>query len=352
MTLRPFVSIAINNHNYERFLSKAIASALEQTYPDVEVIVVDDCSTDNSRDIIKEYGDRIIPVLHGVNGKQGAAFNSGFAKSKGDIIIFLDSDDYLYPDAVEKIVAAWKPGISKVHYRLEVVDIAGEPRGISYPQGTNKLAQGEVWRILLNIGTYIGVPTSGNALSRQVLEQLIPIPREYNTTSDDYLSVLVPFYGEVVSVEEPLGAYRIHDSNQWALTTLTGDRFRRFIHHDLQRCELLKQKAPALGYNVPEDLDLRFFGRVWSRMVSLRLDPAQHLIPSDRPISLIYWGVRALWKYSDYTVSKRVLFSLWLMWVGLMPMILARPAIDWLYTPQSRPKPIHWTLTKLRSLMS
>jgi glycosyltransferase involved in cell wall biosynthesis len=89
------VSIIINNYNYDRFLAEAINSALNQTYPYTEVIVVDDGSTDNSRQIIAEYGDRIIPILQ-PNGKQASAFNNGFAHSKGEIIIFLDSDDYLY----------------------------------------------------------------------------------------------------------------------------------------------------------------------------------------------------------------------------------------------------------------
>jgi len=352
MTFQPFVSIIINNYNYGRFLSKVIDSSLGQTYLHTEIIVIDDCSTDNSREIITSYGDRIIPLLHEVNGKQGAAFNSGFSKSKGDIVLFLDSDDYLYPHAVQRIVDQWKPEFVKIHYRLDVVDVNGKKRGFSYPQGTVKLASGEVWRSLVNIGTYVGVPTSGNALSRQALAQIIPIPADYNTTSDDYLSVLVPLYGAVGSIEEPLGAYRLHDSNQWALVTLTADRFRRFILHDLQRCQLLKERAPQLGYDVPEDLDFRFFGRIWSRLVSLRLSPHEHLIASDRPLNLIYLGIRALWKYSDYTWKKRLIFSAWLIWVGIAPLPLAQPAIQWLYSPQSRPKPIHWALTKLRSLAS
>lgn len=93
-TLR--VSIIINNYNYERFLSEAIDSAINQNYQNTEVIVVDDYSTDNSRDVIASYGDKIIPVYHQENGKQAAAFNSGFAVSKGEIIIFLDADDYLF----------------------------------------------------------------------------------------------------------------------------------------------------------------------------------------------------------------------------------------------------------------
>jgi len=140
MQFQLFISIIINNYNYDRFLPQAINSAINQTYPHTEIIVVDDGSTDNSRDIIAGYGDsvarprnRIIPIFQ-ANGKQAAAFNSGFAKSQGDIIIFLDSDDYLFPHAVAQIVSVWKPELSKVHYRLTVVDNIGKSLGYSCPQ--------------------------------------------------------------------------------------------------------------------------------------------------------------------------------------------------------------------------
>jgi glycosyltransferase involved in cell wall biosynthesis len=60
-----------------------------------EVIVVDDGSTDDSRRIISGYGDRVTPVFK-ENGGQASAFNAGFAASRGDVIIFLDADDYLF----------------------------------------------------------------------------------------------------------------------------------------------------------------------------------------------------------------------------------------------------------------
>ena len=103
----PLVSILINNYNYGRFLGAAIDSALEQAYPKVEVIVVDDGSTDGSREIIASYGERIIAVLKG-NGGQGSAFNAGVAASRGDILCFLDADDFFYPDKVSHIVEAFR----------------------------------------------------------------------------------------------------------------------------------------------------------------------------------------------------------------------------------------------------
>lgn len=333
----PTVSIIINNYNYASFISQAIESAIEQTYPAMEIIVVDDCSTDSSRQTIASYGSSVIPVFHPTNGKQGAAFNSGFAKSQGDIILFLDADDYLYPHAVEQIVQAWQPDLAKVHYRLDVVDSDGQSRDYSYPQGGD-LDRGNIKQSVLTVGTYVGVPTSGNALSRKALTQIMPIPQEFNTTSDDYLSVLVPLYGDVAAVDTALGAYRIHTSNQWAMTEITGERFHRFIRHDLQRCQLIQHQGYQLGYDVPDDLYMRFFGRAWSRLASLKFDPKTHPIPDDRSIILMYQGIRSLWLYSQYGWQKRVLFSLWFLWVGLAPRSLAKPAIVWLFARQSRPK--------------
>lgn len=348
---QPLVSIIINNYNYERFLGEAIDSALSQTYGHTEVIVVDDGSTDNSRDVIDRYGNRIIPVLQ-ENGKQAAAFNSGFAISQGEIIIFLDADDYLFPHAVERIIAVWKPELSKVHYRLTVVDNFKQPLGFSYPQGSKPLASGEVWRDLLEVGGYASTPTSGNALNRKALAQVFPIPDEYKLTADDYLCILIPFYGEIVAIEEPQGAYRIHNSNQWALATVTGDRFHRFVQHDLQNYALLVKKANELGYELPQDLELRSMARMWSRIACLRLNPQKHPIPSDRPLPLMFWGIRSLWKYTDFNWQKRLIYTLWFIWVGLLPLPLAKLAITWLYAPQLRPKPVSWTVTRIRSLVS
>ena len=100
---RPLVSILINNYNYERFLSDAIDGALRQTYSPVEVIVVDDGSTDNSRDVIASYGSNISFVFKN-NGGQASAFNTGIAASRGDIMCFLDADDFFYPEKVERVV--------------------------------------------------------------------------------------------------------------------------------------------------------------------------------------------------------------------------------------------------------
>ncbi|MCC2671779.1 MAG: glycosyl transferase, partial [Armatimonadetes bacterium] len=75
-------SVIINNYNYARYLPEAVESALAQTYPHTEVVVVDDGSTDHSRAVLAGYGDRLRTVFQ-ENGGQASAFNAGFAASRG-----------------------------------------------------------------------------------------------------------------------------------------------------------------------------------------------------------------------------------------------------------------------------
>ena len=94
------VSIIITNYNYGAYLQSSIDSALRQRYEHIEVIVVDDGSTDNSREIIDSYGGRIVSILK-ANGGQCSCCNLGFQRSRGEGVIFLDADDVLFEDAVE-----------------------------------------------------------------------------------------------------------------------------------------------------------------------------------------------------------------------------------------------------------
>lgn len=98
--MKPLVSIIIPCFNTEKYISEAIASALNQTYPNIEVIVVDDGSTDRSLEIIQSFGDRLIyeQINH-----QGAcaARNRGLQLSKGKYIQFLDADDLLLSNKIE-----------------------------------------------------------------------------------------------------------------------------------------------------------------------------------------------------------------------------------------------------------
>lgn len=344
----PLVSIIINNYNYAQYLGKAIDSALMQTYGSVEVIVVDDGSTDKSLPIINGYGQRLVSISKS-NGGQASTLNSGYFASSGEVILFLDADDYLFPDAVEEIVNVWHSSISKVHYRLNVVDSDERFLGYTYPR-SDTLASGNVLDTLLSKATYVTVPTSGNAIARTALDKIFPIPEDkFKIAADNYMTALVPFYGNIAAIEKPLAAYRLHDDNRWVSATFDEGKFRKYVQHDMLRDELLLERSNQLGYEIPKDFELRFFGRFWSRLASLRLNPYTHPIASDTRLGLACSGINSLWKYSNLSLLKKLTFSLWFLWVSAAPISLAKLAITWLFAPRLRPKIITHTLSKIRA---
>jgi glycosyltransferase involved in cell wall biosynthesis len=337
---QPIVSIIVVNYNYDRFLCEAIDSAIKQTYPHTEVVVVDDGSTDNSGEIIASYGSKVVPVLK-KNGGQRSALNAGFAASRGEIVIFLDADDYLFPHTVERVVAVWEPGVVKVHYRLETVDTFGKRLG-SEPPPDRLLSSGNVLPILLEKGYYSTNVCSGNAFGRAALDQVLPMPETGERMfAESYLHVLLPFFGRVASIEEALGAYRIHDNNDLAsITAVNVDGLRRVVWHQLHNQTLLVHKAGELGYEVPPDVVRRNYVHVQKRLASLRLDPRKHPVSEDRPLRLVRWGLDAIWRYSGLDWKKRLMFSIWFLWAGVMPSLMVKPAVNWLFAPRSRPKAV------------
>lgn len=94
----PLVSVIIPCYNHAHFLPTALKSVLEQSYSPIEIIVVDDGSTDNTKDVVQEFSD--IKYICQTNAGLSASRNKGITESCGDYILFLDADDFLYPDAI------------------------------------------------------------------------------------------------------------------------------------------------------------------------------------------------------------------------------------------------------------
>jgi glycosyltransferase involved in cell wall biosynthesis len=209
----PLASVIVDNYNYDQYLDQAIESALSQRYSPLEVIVVDDGSVDDSVAVIERYGDLITPVIKR-NGGQGSAFNAGFARSEGELIVFLDADDALLEDAVANAIAAMREGVSKVHWPMWVIDERGERTGgMMDPE----LPDGDFRELVLRDGpmaeeTWPNAATSGNAWARRFLQRAMPMPHVL-TGTDIYLSGLAAACGRFVTLAEPQGLYRIHGSN-------------------------------------------------------------------------------------------------------------------------------------------
>ncbi|MFT4326793.1 MAG: glycosyltransferase family 2 protein [Candidatus Woesearchaeota archaeon] len=101
MKQKPLVSIIIPTHNRASFISRAITAALEQSYSNIEVIVVDDCSSDNTKDVVLGFSNTKVIYFRNKQNKGGPySRNRGLSHAKGDYIMFLDDDDSLHPDKI------------------------------------------------------------------------------------------------------------------------------------------------------------------------------------------------------------------------------------------------------------
>jgi glycosyltransferase involved in cell wall biosynthesis len=321
---RPLVSIIIDNFNYARFLRAAIDSAIAQTYAPVEVIVVDDGSTDNSRDVISSYGDRLSAILK-TNGGHASAFNAGFRASRGSVVMFLDADDLLLPNAVEEVVRAWHPGTAKAQFVLAHVDADGRALGGVVPYSPAQMPDGDIRASILDAGGYVGVPTSGNAFARSLLDRLLPLPEPiWRQAADTSLEIIAPFLGDVVSIRKTLGCYRIHESNHGMLTgDLDARKLRVKIIIDLQREWALREFARESGLTVQRNWAARDPAHLKYRLASLRVDPTRHPLLDDRPMPLMVAGIRSTWRNRGYNLRGKLFHTIWFPLAALLPQAAA-----------------------------
>lgn len=332
------VSIVVVSYNYAAYLTEAVQSALAQTYTRTEVVVVDDGSTDGSRNLLLAFGRSIRLVLK-ENGGETSAVNAGFAASRGDIVMFVDSDDVLDPEAAEAVVAGWRPGAAKVQFRLVEIDATGRKRGRSSPAYPRRFSAKDVDAMTRALGFYPSPPTTGNAYGRAFLGRILPLDTDlFPFAPDGALNVVAPLYGEVVTLNRTLGSYRVHDRNMWASPTLDPERILRWIAHGRKEATFLRAHAQALGAKIeaddPLDHSWTFLER---RLAARKLTPDHPLVVGERPITLFVLACRAI-HAEEPDMARRAVKLVWFLTTALAPSCLARRLLQWRFTPTSRPR--------------
>jgi len=327
MPYRNIISVIINNYNYGKYLDQSIQSVLSQTRPADEFIIVDDGSTDNSREILDRFTDNAIIVLR-ENGGQAAAFNSGFALASGNIIFFLDSDDMLKPDCLASVDAVWRDGVSKVHFYLDVINENGETNGLVRPLG--KLPSGNLVEDILSQGAYHSSPTSGNAFNRRALEQIFPLPeQQWRSHADCPLLFLSPFFGEVVCIDKTLGFYRMHGDN---MTGLFRDRqlflpkLLSEIARDVRQDELLATFCRQHGFSYQPGTLLKTWHSVKSRLVAkcLHSDRASMTSLVETRLHLILLSIQALIISREQSPFRKLGLIAWSIALSAAPKTVAK----------------------------
>lgn len=331
------VSIIVSSYNYEKFLAAAIDSALNQTHPDVEVIVVDDGSTDSSPAIMRRYEGRA-KLLHKPNGRQASAFNFAFPHATGDLVLFLDSDDLLEPHAVERIAAAWEPGFSKIHFPLEIMGEDGVALGARVPRA--HLPEGALLEDLLETGLHVSPPISGNAFSREYLAKIFPIPeKEWIYGPDTYLIFLAPFHGRIGAIHECLGRYRRHGNSLTNVTTSDAPelvrRLRPMLESNFRLRRLLETYADRQGLRLSPDAVTSHWLHL-KVVLSLRKAGALDRNEGAGPVRLAGQLLRAVWRSPDLGLAGRIQFSIWTALMGALPGSAVTPLIRLGFAPGDR----------------
>lgn len=214
---QPLVSVLISCYNYGAFLGAALESVLAQTYGHLEVIVVDDGSTDDSVAVAEAVAarDPRVRVVVQANGGQAAAINAGVAESRGEVLFLMDADDLFEPAKVAAVLdlfrAAPRAGFA-VH---RVVPVDAENRPILRDLVPWPLAQGWCAPEALRAGGGAGrfPPSSALTLRREVALHLAPLDVRLRGAADGLWQRLAPLATEIVASPEPLTRYRCHGRN-------------------------------------------------------------------------------------------------------------------------------------------
>lgn len=336
----PSVDIIVNNHNYGRYVAAAIESARAQTHPGVSVIVVDDGSTDDSREVIGRFAEEI-EIVFKEQGGQASALNAGLARGDGEVVIFLDSDDVLHPEAAARVAAAFAADgeLVRTQSRTEIIDADGRRSGIVKPLPHLPMPNGDMrHEELTRPYDIVWMATSANAFRRQALDRILPIPAQAypRTGADWYLVHLSALLGPVRSLPEVGAYYRVHGGNSYEAEKPLLDlrRIRQAIGYtDATSPELLRL-ARELG--LPHPRRILSTADVAYRMIALRADPEHRPARGERLV-LLRDGLLALTRRDDVSLPMKAMMAAWFATMAVVPRRLARRLAEYFLFPEARP---------------
>lgn len=212
------ISVLINNYNYGRFLADAVDSALAQTFPAYEIVVVDDGSTDDSEEIFRARYSSCANVRFVLqpNSGQLACFITGVRQATGDVVAFLDADDKWKSHYLQRLADIYSqyPQVDFSYCNLEYF---GNRHGSRY-QWPHDRDLG----VSILLGSFVSPwqcsATSGISMRRTLAEKVLQVPeamiQEYKAHADLFLGYGADIMGgHKYAIAEPLAWYRAHGSN-------------------------------------------------------------------------------------------------------------------------------------------
>src|ERR1700722_17789422 len=174
----PLVTVLIDTYNHERFIEKAIVSVLEQDFPvgEMEILVVDDGSTDGTTEIVRKFEPRV-RLLRKTNGGQASAFNAGIPEARGEIVSFLDGDDWWARGKLSRVVEAMSADASAgiVGHGIIITDLNGRKESLTLRDGHRFRADTLEGAFLFRARrAFLG--TSRMTIRTELLRKIGPVP--------------------------------------------------------------------------------------------------------------------------------------------------------------------------------
>jgi glycosyltransferase involved in cell wall biosynthesis len=245
----PLVSVLIDTYNHERFIEEAIESVLAQDFPaaDREIIVVDDGSTDRTPELLRQFEPQI-RILRKQNGGQASAFNVGIRECRGDIVAFLDADDWWAPTKLSQVVAAMNedPEVGFVGNGIISVFADGTRTTEVLREGFRFQANDLPGALLFRRrSAFLG--TSRMTIRRALLQRIGRVPEEIRIQADEYIYTLAAVLMPVRILPAALTYYRLHADNGFIVSNADPAKLRTKQRSLAALADVLSRELMKLG---------------------------------------------------------------------------------------------------------
>lgn len=329
--INPTISVLVCNYNYARYVAEAIESVLAQTRPAHRILVVDDGSTDDSREVITRYADRV-EIHHRPNGGQIAAVNDGLAMLDGDVVMVLDADDSLESAALATVADKFSAGVVKLHFPLALVDGDGTHLGATVPR---RLDSGDQSAELRSGRLYASSPGSGNAYRRAALAPLLPLPADPDDRhgADYFLLYGVSLLGNIATCDTVLARYRVHD-RPGALSF--GNAHKKPDSAERRSLRIAAWLEARLGVHITPPDTTRDFSLQKLRYAAVLLSSERYVTRLGAAPAALHRLLPSIAAIADAGFTYRAGLVVWALLVAVMPYRLARKAARYVCNPAAR----------------
>ena len=318
-TVSPKVSIIVTNYNYADYIQDCLQSVSLQTYPHVECIIIDDCSSDDSVERIERFirSDtspiRFTLIRHESTRGQYAAFRTGVQQAAGAFVSFLDADDLLLPDFVNEHVRVHLscPPVAFTSSNQYQIESRGQVIAGVHPDLETQNTYRSVGTISLRRSFWVWATTSSMMFRRTVLDYILGSADDaFKKCADNYVCHFADLLGGSILIPGVLGCYRRHQRNTFSNNPLIGGRLPTGdMRHHPAHDSLLRH------------IRSRLFERNQQFVALLGLDGFFHLLVKVTPLAQLWGTRRSIRRVAGVDFRESIKFCVIFGWLNLRTLV-------------------------------